>query len=140
MTAFAFETEDDTSTLEALAESFAKLMKPTEGGKLLLFRDECTGAIYTECHILGSMIKQFGTDDVPLDPDGSADYRANRNLVDDHAAFTQMQNDALKGRSFSNLVCEFVEGDAKPLRLSEANTGLMRSSAPLKKVLTTLTG
>ena len=68
MTAFAFETEDDTSTLEALAESFAKLMNPIEGSNLLLFRDECTGAVYTECHILGSAIKQFGTDDVPLDP------------------------------------------------------------------------
>lgn len=112
-----FETEDDTSELETLVEQFVKDLDPVEGEKLLLFRDDCTGAIYAECHLAADTMLKFSTDDVPLDPEASGEYRANRQLVDDHAAFKQMESDALKGRSFSNFVCEYIPGEAKPLKI-----------------------
>lgn len=114
---FAFETEDDTSELESIVERFVKALVPVEGEALLLFKDECTGAIYTECHITADTIFDNSTDDVPLDPDASGEYRANRQLVDDHAAYKQMESDALKGRSFSNFVCEFLAEEEKPLKI-----------------------
>ena len=112
-----FQTDEDTSELEAIVEEFISYMDPIEGEGLFLFRDDCTGAIYTECHIAADIMLQHSTDDVALDPDGSAEYRANRQLVDDHAAFKQMESDALKGRSFSNFVAEFIPGEAKPLKI-----------------------
>lgn len=112
-----FETDDDTSELEAVVEQFVLTLLPVESDQILLFRDDCTGAIYTECHLRADTMLDFSTDDVPLDPDGSGEYRANRQLVDDHAAFKQMETDALKGRSFSNFVCEFVPSEPKPLHI-----------------------
>ncbi|HEY1224626.1 MAG TPA: hypothetical protein VGE54_05300 [Brevundimonas sp.] len=112
-----FQTEDDTSVLEGIVEEFIAYMDPIEGDGLLLFRDDCTGAIYAECHIAADIMLQHSTDDVALDPDGSLEYRANRQLVDDHAAFKQMESDALRGRSFSNFVAEFIPGEAKPLKI-----------------------
>lgn len=114
---FVFETEDDTSELEAIVNAFVAKLDPVEGESLLLFKDECTGAIYAECHIPADTMLLNSTDDVPLDPDGSGEYRANRQLVDDHAAFKQMESDALKGRSFSNFVCEFIPGEEEPLKI-----------------------
>jgi hypothetical protein len=112
-----FETDEDTSELEGIVEQFIQTLSPVERNALLLFRDECTGAVYTECHIAASTIYNHSTDDVPLDPEASSDYRANRQLVDDHAAYKQMEIDALKGRSFSNFVCEFILGEDKPLKI-----------------------
>ncbi len=112
-----FDTEEDTSELESVVEQFVTTLDPVENDKLLLFRDDCTGAIFAECHIAADTMLQHSTDDVPLDPEGSGEYRANRQLVDDHVAFKQMEADALKGRSFSNFVCEFVPGDPKPLKI-----------------------
>lgn len=112
-----FETDEDTSKLESLVQDFIDLLDPVEAEKLLLFRDDCTGAIYAECHIAADTLLQHSTDDVPLDPESSSEYRANRQLVDDHAAFQQMRSDAVKGRSFSNFVCEFVADDVAPLKI-----------------------
>jgi hypothetical protein len=112
-----FDHDDDTSELESLVEQFVAALDPVEGEKLLLFRDDCTGAIFTECHLAADTMLKYSTDDVPLDPDASGEYRANRQLVDDHAAFKQMEADALKGRSFSNFVCEFVPGKLRPLEI-----------------------
>ncbi len=112
-----FETEEDTSELEGIVAQFVSTLDPVEGEALLLFKDDCTGAIYTECHIAADTMLKFSTDDVPLDPDTSGEYRANRQLVDDHAAYKQMETDALKGRSFSNFVCEFIPGDTRPLKV-----------------------
>jgi hypothetical protein len=114
---FVFQTDEDTSNLESIVEQFLRKLDPVEGDKLLLLKDECTGAIYTECHIAADTIFNNSTDDVPLDPDASTEYRANRQLVDDHAAYKQMEVDAIKGRSFSNFVCEFIPTDEKSLKI-----------------------
>jgi hypothetical protein len=112
-----FETDEDTSELEGSVALFVGSLDPIEKENLLLFKDECTGAIYAECHLAADTMLKYSTDDVPLDPEGAGEYRANRALVDDHAAYKQMESDALKGRSFSNFVCEFLAGEDKPLKI-----------------------
>jgi len=97
--------------------SFVALFKPLEKDSLTLLKDHRTQAVFIECHIPASKIAALGTTDVPLDADASPDYRANRDVVADHAAFEQMRNDALEGRRFSNIVAEFVEGDSQPLKI-----------------------
>lgn len=98
-------------------ESFVNLFEPLEKDNLTLLRDHRTQAVFIECHIPASKITKLGTTDVPLDADASADYRANRDVVADHAAFEQMRSDALEGRRFSNIVAEFVEGEDMPLKI-----------------------
>ncbi|MBU4518306.1 MAG: hypothetical protein KJ677_02755, partial [Gammaproteobacteria bacterium] len=91
----------------ALIEDFANESEPLEGHELVILRDYRTGAIFTECHIRAERLISLGTVDVPLDPEEQAEYRANRELVEDHVAFEQMKDDASQRRSFSNIVCEF---------------------------------
>jgi hypothetical protein len=90
----------------SLIEDFGAECQPLENNHLLVLRDLRTGAIFVECHILASKLIELGTIDVPLDPDEQPDYRANREIVEDHVAFEQMKEDALSRRTFSNIVCE----------------------------------
>jgi hypothetical protein len=98
--------ELETAELE-LIEDFATASEPLEADDLVVLQDYRTGAVFTECHIRAEKLISLGTVDVPLDPDEQAEYRANRELVEDHVAFEQMKEDARQRRSFSNIVCEF---------------------------------
>jgi hypothetical protein len=97
--------------------AFVALFGPLERSNLTLLRDHRTQAVFMECHILASKITSLGTTDVPLDAEASSEYRANRDVVSDHSAFEQMRNDAVEGRRFSNIVAEFVQGEARPLKI-----------------------
>lgn len=94
-------------------EDFFNLFNPAEGN-LYVFEDNLTKAIYCECHILAGFIIKNGTIDSPLDADGQPEYRANRDIVEDNAAFIQMKDDALKNRCFSNIVAEYNTSFDKP--------------------------
>jgi hypothetical protein len=100
-------------------EDFAAICMPLEKERLLLLEDMRTGAIYIECHLKASRLIELGTIDVPLDPDEQAEYRANREIVEDHVAFGQMKEDALAHRTFSNIVSEYTAAfDAEhPLKI-----------------------
>lgn len=93
--------------LRNLVETFVATCEPLEQGSLHLLADCCTGALFCECHIRATTLVTQGTVDVPLDPEEQAEYRANRELVEDHVAYERMKADALNGRAFSNLVVEF---------------------------------
>jgi hypothetical protein len=62
---------------------------------------------------------ELSTTDVPLDPEDQPDYRANREIVADHAAFFAMKEDAKLRRSFSNIVAEFTTefDETHPLKI-----------------------
>ncbi|MGV2114245.1 hypothetical protein ACQZ46_23645 [Agrobacterium salinitolerans] len=117
-----FEAHDlDTEKKEELIESdvignFCTLMVPVET-PIHVFADGKTQAVFAECHVSADRLVQNATPDTPLDPDASAEYRANRDLVEDHAAYEQMVLDAQMGRTFSNIVCEYVADDEKPLKV-----------------------
>ena len=96
---------------------FVQLFDPLEKANFTLLRDHRTQAAFIECHILASKIVNHGTTDVPLDASASPDYRANREIVADHAAFEQMRQDALEGRRFSNIVTEFMGNEDRPLKI-----------------------
>ena len=83
-----------------------KPLEPAAG--ILLLTDHRTGARYCECHIQASVLIALGTTDVPLDPEDQADYRANRELVENAPAYARMIADAAGRRSFSNIVAEYT--------------------------------
>ena len=99
--------KEKARSLCALVDEFIETCQPLEQASLHLLADGCTDALFCECHIRASTLVTHGTVDVPLDPDEQAEYRANRELVEDHVAYERMKEDALNGRSFSNLVVEF---------------------------------
>lgn len=111
--------QPEQSLIEKNLNEFIKLFDPIEGEEILIFVDNCTGAPYFESHIQAEKLLSNSTIDVPLDPDNQGEYRANRDIVDDHSAFLQMQDDAVKKRSFSNIVVEYsMEYDNKhPLKI-----------------------
>ena len=100
----------------AEVEDFCKKVQPVEE-KLHLFVDKKNGALFAECHASAANLVKYCTPDTPLDPEESEEYRANRDIVEDHAAFVQMMTDAKEGRTFSNVVCEFKNDDEKPLKV-----------------------
>lgn len=102
-----------------LIEDFINVCKPVDSPPILVMRDKRTGAIFVEAHVSADHLVESATVDVPLDPDESPDYRANREVVEDHVAFAQMKDDAKNHRAFSNLVCEFTKAFDKehPLKI-----------------------
>jgi hypothetical protein len=97
------------SVPEDLVRQFVGIFEPSESADVLhLFVDARTLALYCECHVRGSKLVPLSTTDVPLDPEEQPEYRANREVVADHIAFSSMKEDALKRRSFSNIVAEFT--------------------------------
>lgn len=100
------ESNETQSGIHELVEQFAQVCQPIED-TIYVFVDAKTGAHYCECHINGKNLLKLSTTDVPLDPDEQAEYRANREIVEDDVAFEQMKLDAKDGRTFSNIVAEF---------------------------------
>lgn len=91
-----------------LVREFAEACEPLEAKHLYVLVDARTNARYCECHIRANKIISLGTIDVPLDPDEQPDYRANREIVEDHVAYEKMKEDASSRRTFSNIVAEFT--------------------------------
>jgi hypothetical protein len=85
---------------------FVDLCEPFEKNPQL-FKDKLTGAQYCECHLRARKLVELATIDVPLDPEEQQEYRANREIVEDHVAFERMKEDAKARRTFSNIVTEF---------------------------------
>jgi hypothetical protein len=112
-----FEEEMAGSDIEDAVLSFCEDFDPLERGAIIVLVDDLTGAAFTECHVSAKLIVSKGTTDVPLDPDESPEYRANRNVATSHAAFEQMKDDALKKRKFSNIVCEYAPSKSKSLEV-----------------------
>jgi hypothetical protein len=92
--------------VDELVEAFTKQFAPLED-YIYILADPMTNARYCECHIKAKKLIELATINVPLDPDEQQDYRANRDIVEDHIAFDQMKIDAKEKRAFSNIVAEF---------------------------------
>src|SRR3989338_6133410 len=96
-----------SKNLEEQITSFNEYFEPIEKNNENIFIDNRTEAIYFECHIKAKKLIELSTIDVPLDPESQAEYRANRDIVEDHNAYLMMKEDALGCRSFSNIVGEY---------------------------------
>lgn len=94
---------------EELIDEFIRVCAPAEAADVLhVFVDARTLAPYSECHVAADKLIALGTTDVALDPEEQPEYRANREIVADHAAFLAMKDDARQRRSFSNIVAEYT--------------------------------
>lgn len=86
---------------------------------LLIFYDAKSKVFYTECHIYTEEFKKFKDEDATIDPEYQEEYRLNRALQPDNPDFITMQEDAKKGRQFSDIVIEYNKDyrENKPLKI-----------------------
>ena len=73
---------------------------------LLLF-DIKSGAYYLLCHLDSESLSKTADLDAVLDPFESEEYKLNRDIYIDTYAYKFMESDALKGRSFEDIVVEY---------------------------------
>lgn len=98
------------SEIQTIVELFQKELTPLEEGDALrILTDYRTGARFCECHIHADKLVALATTDAPIDPEDQSGYKANREILGNAIAFHQMKEDALKRRSFSNLVAEYTK-------------------------------
>jgi len=95
-------------SIEKDLKLFINMFSPIEAESPTIVVDNCTGAPFFECHIKAKSLLDNSTLDVPLDPESQGEYRANRDVVEDNAAFLQMKKDACNKRAFSNIIAEFT--------------------------------
>jgi hypothetical protein len=90
------------------------------GTKLLLYFDEKSEAYYLMCHLDGKVLTQHCDLEASLDADEDDEiYKLNREITEDQAAYKLMEEDALNGRSFEDLVLEYDTSyhTTKPLKV-----------------------
>ncbi|MCK4817549.1 HNH endonuclease [bacterium] len=78
----------------------------------LLFQDGVNGAYFIECHIQAQHLSSLLYEGTVLNPDDlddpdSEEYKLNREILELHAVFRRMQEDAERGRPFSDIIVEF---------------------------------
>jgi hypothetical protein len=93
--------------IQAIVEEFSTTFEPIENS-LNILMDARTNARFCVCHINAKKLLECSTIDVPLDPEEQPDYRANREIVEDDAAYKRMIDDAEKQRTFSDIVTEYT--------------------------------
>ena len=90
------------------------------GGKLHLLLDEKSGAFYLTCHLPATVLVSSCDSDATLDTDDDDEiYKLNREVTEDTVAYQAMERDAIKGRSFEDLVLEYDTSylPKKPLKV-----------------------
>ena len=91
------------------------------GTKLPLHFDEKSKAYYLMCHLAGNVLAQCCDLEASLDANEDEDeiYKLNREITEDQAAYKLMEEDALNGRGFEDLVLEYDTSyrPTKPLKV-----------------------
>lgn len=95
-------------TVVKKVDDFLKAFPPYEvnSGKLHLFLDEKSVAYYLSCHLEGRILAASCDTEASLDSDDEI-CKLNRDVREDEAAYQLMEKDALKGRSFEDIVLEY---------------------------------
>lgn len=97
--------------VRARVNNFISMIKPYEirnGAELILYFDEKSKAYYLVCHLDAATLVALSDFEASLDPtDEDEIYKLNRDITEDKVAFKSMEEDALNGRSFEDMVVEF---------------------------------
>lgn len=91
--------------------NFISMIKPYEinnGAELVLYFDERSKAYYMVCHVDALTLVTCSDLEASLEAnDEDVIYKLNRDITEDIAAFKSMEEDAINGRSFEDMVVEF---------------------------------
>ena len=103
------EFSPDTNVIQKLQEFFETFKTFEEKNRVtfLLLHDKRSDAFYLNCHLDSKVLASKTDLEAVLDPVESEDYKLNREIYTDTYAYRLMESDALKGRSFEDLVVEY---------------------------------
>lgn len=90
------------------------------GSRLPVYLDTKSAAFYISCHLTGRILAETTDSEAVLDNDEEDEiYKLNREITEDQAAYKQMEQDALGGRSFEDIVLEYDQSyrPKKPLKV-----------------------
>lgn len=107
------------STLETFLKKF-ELVESKNGVPLVLHYDKKSEAYYVVCHISGETITKHSDIEATLGGDEDDElYKLNREITEDKVAYQQMEQDALAGRSFEDIVAEYDTSynSRKPIKI-----------------------
>jgi len=110
--------------------------------ELLLLHDVRSKAFYLNCHLDAKALASKTDLDAVLDPTESEDYKLNREIYTDTYAYRLMESDALKGRSFEDLVVEYdtsYRAD-RPLKVFGGQHRIMAITEAVKKDVSVVHG
>lgn len=127
------------------ANEFVKIFEIFEsknGIPQLLYYDKRSDAYYLICHLDSKVLSSKSDLDAVLDPIESEEYKLNRNIYTDNYAYRLMEADAIKGRSFEDIVVEYDPGyrSDKPLKVFGGQHRITAIQEAVKKSVTTLHG
>lgn len=127
------------------ANEFVKVFEIFEsksGIPQLLYHDIRSDAYYLICHLDSKVLSLKSDLDAVLDPVESEEYKLNRNIYTDSHAYRLMESDAIKGRSFEDIVVEFDSEyrPDKPLKVFGGQHRITAIQASVKKNMATIHG
>jgi len=103
------------SVIEEMAKDFLDRFEPYEiknDLKVMLYLDRKSKAYYLQCHLDGKTLASYcdlGASLVSSEDSNEDDeiYKLNRDITEDEVAYKAMEQDAIAGRSFEDLVIEY---------------------------------
>lgn len=103
--------------------------------QLVLFIDGKSQAYYLICHLDGNILASKCDLEAVLDPEESEEYKLNRNIYKDTYAYSVMESDAIKRRSFEDIVVEYDTDyrETKPLKVFGGQHRIVAIQEALKK-------
>lgn len=92
-------------------DEFLSELEPFEyfsGQPLRIYFDRKSAAHYLVCHLCAEKLAKYADLEATLDgTDEDEIYKLNRDITTEHVAYRQMEEDALTGRSFEDIVIEY---------------------------------
>lgn len=127
------------------ANEFVKIFEIFEsksGIPQLLYHDKRSDAYYLICHLESKVLSSKSDLDAVLDPVESEEYKLNRNIYTDSYAYRLMEADAIKGRSFEDIVVEYDSEyrPDKPLKVFGGQHRITAIQEAVKKNMSTIHG
>lgn len=106
----------------AKVRDFLKKLTPLEVQRdvpLVLLYDQRSEAHYLICHLPGEIVNAKADTDAVLDPHETDEYKLNRDIYTDTYAYRIMQQDAIHGRTFEDIVAEYdsTYRSGRPLKI-----------------------
>jgi len=98
------------SAVKTAVSQFLKTISPLESEHdmpIIVFQDGVKGSYYMKCSLLASDAANLCDLNAKLDVRNPESYRANRELLLNHATYRKMEADSSDGREFNDIIVEY---------------------------------
>lgn len=93
------------SVIEFLSK--VKSLESSHNMAIIVFQDGASGSYYIKCSLSAEDAAKLCDLSAKLDVKNPESYRANRELLLNHATYLKMEDDSAKGREFNDIIVEY---------------------------------